>query len=53
MQIPEGNLVLLCKHFKGCNKIQDKYNSEKFVMVTEHPGANVSCIKPVNGKGPG
>ena len=52
LEIPEGNLVLLCDHPEGCNNIQDKYKSEKFVVVGKHPEPNVHHIKPVNGNGP-
>ena len=52
LEIPEGNLVLLQDHPEGCNKIQDKYKSEKFVVVGKHPEPNVYRIKPVNGNGP-
>ena len=51
-EFPEGNLVLLCNHQEGHNKIQDKYKSEKFVVVAKHPEPNVYHIKPVNGNGP-
>ena len=51
LEIPEGNLGLLCDHPEGCNKIQDKYKSE-FVVVGKHPELNVYWIKPVNGNGP-
>ena len=47
-----GNLVLLQDHPEGCNKIQDKYKSKKFVVVGKHPEPNVYCIKPVNDNGP-
>ena len=50
LEIPDRTLVLLCDHPEGHNKIQDKYKSEKFVVVGPEP--NVYCIKPVNGKGP-
>ena len=39
-------------HPEGCNKIQDKYKSEKFVVVGKHPEPNVYHIEPVNGNGP-
>ena len=52
LEILEGNLVLLRDHPESCNKIQDKYKSEKFVVVGKHPEPNVYCIKPVNGNGP-
>ena len=50
--IPKGNLVLLCDHPKGCNKIQDNYKNELFVVESEHQDPNVYIIKPLNGKGP-
>ena len=49
LEIMEGNLVLLCNHPEVHNKIQDKYKSEKFVVVGKHPEPNVCLIKPVNG----
>ena len=52
LEIPEGNLVLLCNHLEGCNKIQDKYKSDKFVVVGKCPEPKVYCFKPVNGNGP-
>ena len=52
LEIPEGNLVLLRDHPEGRNKIQDKYKSEKFVVVGKRPEPNVYHIKPVNGNGP-
>ena len=52
LEILEGNLVLLWDHPEGHNKIQDKYRSEKFVVVGKHPEPNGYCIKPVNGNGP-
>ena len=33
LEIPEGNLFLLCNHLEGRNKSQDKHKSEKFVVV--------------------
>ena len=52
LKIPEGNLVLLCNHPEGHNKIQDKYKSKKLVVVCKHPEPNFYHIKPVNGNGP-
>ena len=52
LEILEGNLVLLCNHQEGQNKIQDKYKSDTFVVVGKHPEPNVYCIKPVNGNSP-
>ena len=50
--ILEGNMVLLPNHPEGNNKIQDKYKSEKFVVIGKHPEQNVYHIKPVNCNGP-
>ena len=36
LKIPEENLVLLHGHLEGCNKIQDRYKSDEFVV-----GANI------------
>ena len=47
LEIPEGNLVLLCDHLEGHNKNQDKYQNEEFVVVGKCPEPNVYCIKPV------
>ena len=52
LNIPIGNLVLLCDHPKGRNKIQDNYKNELFVMESQHQDPNVYTIKPLNGKGP-
>ena len=52
LEIPVGNLVLLCDHPEGCNKINDRYKSEEFVVVGRCPELKVSCITPVNSNGP-
>ena len=52
LNIPIGNLVLLHDHPKGCNKIQDNYKNELFVIELKHQDPNVYIIKPLNGKGP-
>ena len=52
LNIPIGNLVLLHDHPEGCNKIQDNYKNELFVMESQHQDPNVYTIKPLNGKGP-
>ena len=44
--------MLLCDYPESCNKIQDNYKSELFVMESKHQDPNVYIIKPVNGKGP-
>ena len=52
LEIPEGNLVLLRDHPEGCNKIQYKCKSEKFVVVGKCPEPSVYHIKLVHGNGP-
>ena len=52
LQIPLGNLVLLCDHPEGHNKIQDNYKSELFVKELKHQDLNVYIIKPLNGTCP-
>ena len=42
--IPEGNLVILCNHLEGHNKIKDKYKSEEFVVVGKHPEPNMHLL---------
>ena len=51
LEILEGNLVLLHNHPEGHSEIQDKYKSEKFMVVGKHPEPIVYHIKPVNGNG--
>ena len=51
-EIPMGNLVLLHDHLKGCNKIQDHFKSNLFVVELKHQDPNVYNIKPLCGKGP-
>ena len=36
LTIPVGNHMLLCDHPEGCNKIQDKYKSDVYVMIGHH-----------------
>ena len=52
LEIPIGNLVLLHDHLEGCNKIQDHYKSELFVVESNHRDPNVYNIKQLCGKGP-
>ena len=52
LHIPVGNLVLLRDHPKGCNKIQDNYKSELFVVVDHHKDPNVYIIQSLNKKSP-
>ena len=52
LEIPIGNLVLLCDHPEGWNKIQDHHKSELFVVESKHWDPNVYKIKLLCGKGP-
>ena len=52
LEILIGNLVLLCDHPEGQNKIQDHYKRELFVVESKHQDLNVYNIKPLCGKGP-
>ena len=52
LEILEGNLVLLRDHPEGHSKIQDRYNSEKFLVVGKIPKPNVYLVKPVHGNDP-
>ena len=52
LQIPIGNLVLLRDHPEGCNKIQDNYKSELFVIINHHKDPNVYVIQSLDKKGP-
>ena len=52
LEIPIGNLVLLCDHPEGQNKIQEHYKSELFVVDLKHQAPNVYNVKPLYGKGP-
>ena len=47
-----GNLVLLRNHPEGCNKIQDNYKSELFVIIKHHKDPNVYVIQSLDKKGP-
>ena len=52
VDISLGNLVLLPDYPEGCNKIQDNYKSELFVVELKHQNLNVDIIKLLNGKCP-
>ena len=41
LSIPEGNLVLLWDHPESCNKIQDHFNDQEFVVVKQLHEPNV------------
>ena len=50
-QIPIGNLILLRENSEGCNKIQDNYKSELFVIIDYRKDPNVYVIQSLNKKG--
>ena len=50
--IPIGNLVLLCDHLEGRNKIQDDYKPDLFEVTGKHSDPNAFFVKPLDGKGP-
>ena len=52
LEIPIGNLVLLCDHPEGQSKIQDNYKNELFGVESEYWDPNVYNIKPLSGEGP-
>ena len=52
LQIPIGNLILLRDYPMGCNKIQDNYKSELFIVVDHHKDPNVYIIQSLDKKGP-
>ena len=49
--IPIGNLVLLCDHPEGQNKIQDDYKPDLFEVTGKHSDPNAFFVKPLDGKG--
>ena len=53
LTIPVGNHMLLCDHPKGCNKIQDKYKPDIYVMIGHHEVPNVYYIQLLNSSKPG
>ena len=46
--IPVGNHVLLHDHPEGRNKIQDKYKSDVYVVVSHHKELNVYYVQLLN-----
>ena len=48
--IPVGNLVLLCDHPKGPNKIQDNNKDQIYVVAGHHDHRNAYLIKPLGSK---
>ena len=53
LHIPIGNHVLLCDHLQGCNKIQDGYKSDVYIIVGHHLEPNVYYIQLLNKDKPG
>ena len=52
--IPVGNHVLLHDHLEGCNKIQDRYKSDVYIVVGHHQEEpNVYYIQLLNSSKPG
>ena len=52
--IPVGNHVLLHNHLEGCNKIQDRYKSDVYIVVGNHlEEPNVYYIQLLNSSKPG
>ena len=53
LSIPVGNHVLLHDHPEGCNKIQDVYTSDMYVVVDQHREPNVYYVQLLNKEKPG
>ena len=53
LHIPIGNHVLLYDHSEGCNKIQDQYKSDMYIVVGHHTEPNVYYIQLLNKDKPG
>ena len=45
--IPVGNLILLCGHLEGCNKIQNNNKDQIHVVTGHHAHRNAYFIKPL------
>ena len=48
LTIPVGNHVLLHDHLEGCNKIQNRYKSDIYVIVGHHEEPNIYYIQFLN-----
>ena len=48
--IPVGNLVILCDHPKGHNKIQDNNKDQIYIVTGHHNYRNTYFIKPLGSK---
>ena len=49
--VPVGNLVLLCDHPKGCNKIQGNNKDQIYIVTGHHDYQNAYFVKPLGSKG--
>ena len=48
--IPVGNLVLLCDHPEGHNKIQDNNKDQIYIITGHHDNRNAYFVKPPGSK---
>ena len=48
--IPVGNLVLLCDHPEGRNKIQDNNKDQIYIVTGHHDNRNAYFVKPLGSK---
>ena len=48
--IPVGNLVFLCHHSEGCNKIQNNNKDQIYVVTSHHEHKNAYFVKPLGSK---
>ena len=48
--IPIGNLVLLCNHPKGRNKIHDNNKDQIYIVTGHHDNRNAYFVKPLGSK---
>ena len=48
--IPVGNLVLLCDHPEGRNKIQDNNKDQIYIVTRHHDNRNAYFVKPLGSK---
>ena len=48
--IPVGNLVLLCDHPEGCNKIQNNNKDQIYIVTSHHEHKNAYFVKPLGSK---
>ena len=50
LTIPIGNLVLLCDHPKGRNKIQNNNKDQIYIVTGHHKYKNAYVVKPLGSK---